>query len=98
MTGHGKERTHKETLKHVQMTNSLLLKGKQTPVFGVKGTTWFIYVPGFDIIGGIALEYMHCILLGVMKMLLNLWFDKAYIEINHFMYAAKSKQLIVSLL
>ena len=39
MTGHGKERTDKETLEHAQMANSLLLQGKQTPIFGVEGTT-----------------------------------------------------------
>ena len=37
-----------------------------------------MFVPSFDIIRGVALDYMHCILLGVVKMLLNLWFDKAY--------------------
>ena len=58
MTGHGKERTHKETLEHAQMANSLLLQGKQTPIFGVEGTTWFIYVSGFDIIRGVALHFV----------------------------------------
>ena len=58
MTGHGKERTHKETLEHAQMANSLLLQDKQTPIFGVEGTTWFIYVSGFDIIRGVALHFV----------------------------------------
>lgn len=77
-TGHCKERTHKETVEHARAADSLLLEGKQTSVYGVKGSTWFMFVPSFDIIRGVALDYMHCILLGVMKMLLNLWFDKAY--------------------
>lgn len=92
MTGHGKERTHKETLEHAQMANSFLLQGKQTPIFGVEGTTWFMS-------RALTLsEGLHSILLGVMTMLLNLWFDRAHIGMNHFMYAAKSKQLIVGLL
>ena len=77
-TGHCKERTHGETIEHARAADSLLLEGKQTSVFGVKGSTWFMFVPSFDIVRGVALDYMHCILLGVMKMLLNLWFDKAY--------------------
>ena len=38
-----------------------------------------MFIPGFDIIKGIAVDYMHCVLLGVTKMLMTLWFNKAYV-------------------
>ena len=40
--------------------------------------TWSYFFPKFDAIKGVAIDYMHCILLGVMKMLMMLWFDSAY--------------------
>lgn len=47
-------------------------------VFGVKGFIWFLYLFKFDIIRGIVIDYMYCILLGVVKMLVILWFEKSY--------------------
>ena len=38
----------------------------------------FFYVPGFNLIRSIAIDYMHVTLLGVVKMLLNLWLDKQH--------------------
>ncbi|XP_062567995.1 uncharacterized protein LOC134230240 [Saccostrea cucullata] len=52
--------------------------GKQSAVSGVKGLTWFSYFPHFNIVRGVAIDYMHCVLLGVVKMLLTLWFDKSH--------------------
>ena len=37
-----------------------------------------MFIPGFDIIKGIAVDYMHCVLLGVTKTLMTLWFDKSH--------------------
>lgn len=37
-----------------------------------------MFVPKFDIIRGVAIDYMHSTLLGVVKMLLTLWSDKSY--------------------
>ena len=39
---------------------------------------WSMFFPGFDIISGVAIDYMHCVLLGITKMLLTLWTDKSY--------------------
>ena len=47
---------------------------------GGKGLNWFLYVPGYNIIKGIAIDYMHGTLLGVVKMLVNLWLDKQHHE------------------
>ena len=43
--------------------------------------TWYsllISIPGFDITRRVAIDYMHGTLLGVVKMLVNLWFDKQH--------------------
>ncbi|XP_028517453.1 uncharacterized protein LOC110247556 isoform X1 [Exaiptasia diaphana] len=45
------------------------------PVKGVKGFSILHDLKGFNIIRGVAVDYMHCVLLGVVKMLLHLWFD-----------------------
>jgi hypothetical protein len=34
-------------------------------------------VQNFDIVGGVAVKYVRCVLLGYVKMLLTLWFDKS---------------------
>ena len=47
-------------------------------VFGVKGLTWFSFLPWFDMVRGVAVDYMHCITLGIVKMIMSLWFDKSY--------------------
>ena len=38
-----------------------------------------MFIPGFDIIKGISVDYMHCVLLGVTKMLMTLWFNKGHV-------------------
>ena len=37
-----------------------------------------MFVPKSDTIRGVAIDYMHSTLLGVVKMLLTLWSDKSY--------------------
>ena len=58
-----------ESLQHAYEAHKSKLEGKYAPVCGVKGYSWFMFIPGFDIIKGIAVDYMHCVLLGVTKML-----------------------------
>lgn len=43
-------------------------------VNGIKGTSWFAALKHHDIVLGTAVDYMHCALEGVMKLLLELWF------------------------
>lgn len=75
--GHAQLRTHSDTIKHAKTAQmSVISTGKEHPVFGVKGLTWMMYFPGFDIIKGMRIDYMHAVLIGVQKMLLKLWFDK----------------------
>lgn len=47
------------------------------PVFGVKGPSWLVNICP-DIIKGNAIDYMHCVLLGVVRRLLVLWFDPKF--------------------
>lgn len=35
-------------------------------------------VPKFDLVRGVAVDYMHCVLLGVTRLLLRLWFDSSH--------------------
>ena len=51
---------------------------KGTAVNGVKGPSWFSMVPNYNILEGNTVDYMHCVLLGVTKMLLKLWFDSEH--------------------
>lgn len=42
------------------------------PEMGVKGISFLMSFPKFDLIKGTGIDYMHCVLLGVVKML---WID-----------------------
>ena len=48
------------------------------PVFGVKGPSWLCTVPSYNLVGGNVIDYMHCVLLAVTKMLLKLWFNSEH--------------------
>ena len=69
----GPERTDKQLSKHSRMATDT---GKS--VFGVKGPSWLSLIPGYSVIEGNVVDYMHCVLLGVSKMLIKLWFDSDY--------------------
>lgn len=47
-------------------------------MFGVKGPSWLSIVPKFDMVKSIAMDYMHCVLLVVVRLLLRLWFSSSY--------------------
>lgn len=47
-------------------------------VYGVKGYSVLHLLKHFDVIDGNPVDYMHCVLLGVMKKLLGLWLDSRY--------------------
>ncbi len=44
---------------------------------GVKGQTW-LSLTSLNLVNGIAIDYMHTVLLGVVRRLLSLWFDSQY--------------------
>ena len=51
---------------------------KEEPIFGIKGPTWLSVIPNYSVINGNFVDYMHCVLSGITKMLLKLWFDSEY--------------------
>ena len=44
----------------------------------MKGPSTLSIVPKFDLVRGVAMDYMHCVLLGVTRLLLRLWFDSSH--------------------
>lgn len=70
-----KLRTHDDMLDTYLKIQKKIL----TPINGVKGISCMIAAPHFNLIDGYGIDYMHCILLGVVKKLLNLWLN----SINH---------------
>ena len=35
-------------------------------------------VPKFDVVTGFVIDYMHCVLLGVTRQFVTMWFDSLY--------------------
>ena len=67
------KRTHDQTLQFAKEAENLKRSGAHnSTVKGVKGVIWSMFLPGFDIITGVTIDYMHCVLLGITKMLLTL--------------------------
>lgn len=61
-------RSHEDT---IAKSKEAFETGKS--VCGVKNPSWLITCPGFNIIRGVTVDYMHTVCLGVMKLLLTLW-------------------------
>ena len=51
----------------------------ENPVNGIKGVSPLLFLPVFDIVEGFVPDYLHCVLLGVVRMFSGLWFD----SVNH---------------
>ncbi|XP_069108930.1 uncharacterized protein [Argopecten irradians] len=77
-TGHHEKRTHEVFIEQGTSSEHMKSEGKVGSTVGVKGLTWFSFLPKFDMVRGVGIDYMHCVCLGVMKMLMTLWFDKSY--------------------
>jgi len=46
--------------------------------FGIINVSRLLLLPDFDIVCGFAVDYMHCVLLGVTRALSSLWFDSEH--------------------
>lgn len=57
--------------------DALLAETENRVVNGVKGVSVFMLLPIFNIIRSFPPEYMHCILLGVVKLFLTSWLDSS---------------------
>ena len=78
-SGHPEKRTQKNTREHARLAQAVTVdSGGKKSHYGVKGFSWLLLLPKYDIIRGTAIDYMHGTLLGVLKMLMSLWLDKAY--------------------
>ena len=64
--GHTTNRSHLETLK-----NAKVAEERSLTQLGVKGFSMLFQVPGFDIIRGVTIDYLHCVLLGVQRCYCN---------------------------
>ncbi|XP_049516681.1 uncharacterized protein LOC125942543 isoform X1 [Dermacentor silvarum] len=49
----------------------------KTPVNGLKGLSPLTELPHFDLVWGYTVEYMHCVLLGVVRQFTDYWFDSS---------------------
>ena len=65
-------RSHADTLKHGKIAERT-----KRVVLGVKGISILTLVPQFDVITGFNLEYMHSVLLGVVRQFAYLWLDSS---------------------
>jgi len=66
-------------------------------VLGVKGPSILSLLPGFDIIQGLVPDYMHSVLLGVVRQLARLWFDSTNSAELFYISTAKQRLIDVAL-
>jgi len=57
--------------------NDAMNSTAENPVNGVKGVSPLLSVPLFNIVTGFVPDYLHCVLLGIVRMFSALWFDSA---------------------
>jgi len=70
VTDFPEQRTHEQTLQHAETAVQ-----NNSVVFGIKGPSILSLVPKFDMVRGFVPEYMHSVLLGVVRQFVYLWFD-----------------------
>lgn len=68
-------RNHKDTVLTI-MKNSE--SSQKQPTEGIKGVSCMIGFKHFDLIDGFSIDYMHCVLLGTTKKLMNFWLEPCY--------------------
>lgn len=60
------------------MQHALQAAEDDTIIYGVKGVSLSMLINNFDIIKSFPPEYMHCVLLGVVKTFISTWFDPQF--------------------
>ena len=78
--GNGRTRVYLKNdmlLRTIENTRAFVLETIETDYscMGVKGPSLLSNLPHFDIIHSMVPDYMHCICLGVVRQMANLWFD-----------------------
>ena len=51
-----------------------LKTGNKIAFLGVKDDSWALYLPKFDVVNGVGIDHLHNTLLGVIKMLIQIWY------------------------
>lgn len=67
----GLERTESNYAEDVREAD----KSVDSIIFGIKGSSELLRVPSFSVLKSFPLDYLHCVLLGVVKSFLSCWFD-----------------------
>lgn len=63
---------------HVRTVTSMDKKKNDSNSDGVIGKSCLVSLPNFNIINGFGIDYMHCVLLGVVRKLLNLFLNSKH--------------------
>lgn len=58
----------------------------QKTINGMKGISFLMFLPHFDVVKNIGIAYMHMICLGINRLLLKLWFSSDYSSEDFSMY------------
>ena len=69
----GPARTHEQTREGARQAFE-----KHATVDGIKGPCWFASLNYHNLVRGSAVDYIHCVLEGAMKLLLKLWFGSGH--------------------
>ena len=48
------------------------------PKFGIKYPTWLHGIRSYDLVNGLGIDYMHGVMIGVIKLKLKLWFSNEH--------------------
>lgn len=80
-------RTHTDILNTYKNLKSMSLNG-------IKNISCMIAAHSFDLVNGFSIDYMHCVLLGVTKKLLDLWLNTE--NHNEPFHISKKKQIELS--
>ena len=67
------KRTHNNTIHFAEIATE-----NMKSEMGIKGPCWFSQCESYDVIKSNCVDYMHCVLLGVMKRLISIWFYKEF--------------------
>ena len=75
----GPSRSEESVLENAHQAMELRKNGNlDKHVNGIRGKSWFMTLSSFHLVYGVAIDYMHGLLLGVQKKLLQLWFTPEF--------------------
>ena len=69
----GPKRTKRQ---HHLDANNAMLNGSISN--GTKGHSWLMLLKNYNVVESTTIDYMHCVLLGITKLLLSLWFGSKH--------------------